>query len=59
MKIKLLIIVLAISIQLIHGQSKSEKIEELLSMLHNQEQFNGSVLIAEKGKVIAEGVKIK
>lgn len=52
MKIKLLIILLAVSVQFIYGQSKSEKIDELLSMLHNQEQINGSVLIAEKGKII-------
>lgn len=34
------------------GQSKSEKIDDLLSMLHDQDQFNGNVLIAEKGRVI-------
>jgi hypothetical protein len=58
MKLQLFII-LVISIQIVFGQSSSQKIDELLSMLHNQEQFNGSVLIAEKGKVIAEGVKIR
>jgi CubicO group peptidase (beta-lactamase class C family) len=51
MKLQLFII-LAISVQIVVGQSNSQKIDELLSMLHNQEQFNGSVLIAEKGKVI-------
>lgn len=52
MKIKLLIVILAISVQFIYGQSKAEAIDEILSMLHNQEQINGSVLIAEKGKII-------
>ena len=33
------------------GQSSNQKIDELLSMLHNQQQFNGIVLIADKGKV--------
>ena len=46
MKINLLIILLII-VQFIYGQSKSEKIDELLSMLHNQDQLNGNILIAE------------
>ncbi len=53
-KIKLMKICLFIlmSASLAFGQNgHSEKIDELLSMLHNQQQFNGSIIIAEKGKI--------
>jgi CubicO group peptidase (beta-lactamase class C family) len=48
---KLLLVILIFSVQITFGQSNFEKIDDILSMLHNQEQFNGSVLIAEKGKI--------
>jgi len=34
------------------GQTKPEKLDELLGLYHEYGQFNGSILIAEKGKVI-------
>lgn len=49
---KILLLILIITVTTAFGQTKPEKIDQLLSMLNNQEQFNGSVLIAENGKVI-------
>ncbi len=34
------------------AQTKSQKIDELMSLYHQYRQFNGSVLVAEKGEVI-------
>lgn len=34
------------------AQSKAEKIDELMSLYTEYGQFNGTVLVAEKGKVI-------
>ena len=34
------------------AQTKSQKIDELMSLYHQYGQFNGSVLVAEKGEVI-------
>ncbi len=36
----------------VYGQGKTEKIDNLLSTYAAYEQFNGTVLVAEKGKVI-------
>jgi CubicO group peptidase (beta-lactamase class C family) len=36
----------------VFAQDKAKKIEELMSLYHSQGQFNGSVLVAEKGNVI-------
>ncbi|MEJ7623765.1 MAG: serine hydrolase [Pyrinomonadaceae bacterium] len=33
------------------GQSNYSRIEELISMLYNQQQFNGTILVAENGKI--------
>lgn len=35
----------------IFGQSNYSRIDELISMLYNQQQFNGTILIAENGKI--------
>jgi len=34
------------------AQDKARQIDELVSLYHKYEQFNGSVLVAENGKVI-------
>jgi CubicO group peptidase (beta-lactamase class C family) len=54
MKLNYLIVFLLFSIQSVFGQNqnKAEKLDEILLMLHNQNQFNGSVIIAEKGNII-------
>ncbi|WP_153936983.1 serine hydrolase [Riemerella anatipestifer] len=36
----------------INAQTKAEKIDSLLTMLHNQEQFSGNILIVQNGKEI-------
>jgi CubicO group peptidase (beta-lactamase class C family) len=36
----------------VFAQDKAKKIDELMSLYHSQGQFNGSVLVAEKGNVI-------
>lgn len=48
------IFVVLFSFQFSFGQSKVEQIDELLSMLSKQSQFSGSVLIADKGKILLE-----
>ena len=40
------------SFSCIHAQNKADKIDDLLSTYYEYDQFNGSVLVAEKGKVI-------
>ena len=37
-----------------HAQQSAKKIDELLKQYHDYGQFNGSVLVADKGKVIYE-----
>ena len=51
------VIILAILILLVSqdytlAQTKSQKIDELMSLYHKYHQFNGSVLVAEKGELI-------
>jgi len=46
------IIVHLIALNVSFGQSKVEKLEELISIYTEYGQFNGSVLVAEKGEVI-------
>ncbi len=46
------IAVLLLSINLSFGQKKAEKIDKLMSQYAEYNQFNGSVLVAEKGKII-------
>lgn len=36
------------------AQTKAEKIDRLISTLHNDGAFNGNVLVAEKGKIVYE-----
>lgn len=43
--------VILLSVSFIFGQGHSEKVDELLSMLSDQGQFSGAVLIAENGKI--------
>lgn len=40
------------SITHINGQTKADKIDDLMSTYAKYDQFNGSVLVAEKGKII-------
>lgn len=37
---------------IVFSQQKAQKIDSLLTMLHNQNQFNGNVLVLNKGKEI-------
>ncbi|MBK8372586.1 MAG: serine hydrolase [Saprospiraceae bacterium] len=46
------VITLLVSVNLCFSQSKKDKLDELIGKYHEYGQFNGSVLIAEKGKVI-------
>jgi CubicO group peptidase (beta-lactamase class C family) len=50
--IALSIILQLASMNVSFGQSKSEKIDKLMSLYHDYGQFNGTVLVAEQGKVI-------
>lgn len=43
---------LFLSTGILSAQSKAEQIEDLLSKYHEYEQFNGSVLVADDGKII-------
>jgi CubicO group peptidase (beta-lactamase class C family) len=45
-------IILLTSIHICFGQTKSEKIDELLNLYLEYNEFNGSVLVSEQGKVI-------
>jgi len=48
----LFILILLTSQNYALSQTKSQKIDELMSLHHQYDQFNGSVLVAENGKVI-------
>jgi len=48
----LTILILFVSQDYTHAQTKSQKIDKLMSLYHQFRQFNGSVLVAEKGDVI-------
>ena len=48
----LTILILFVSQNYTLAQTKSQKIDELMSLYHQYGQFNGSVLVAESGKVI-------
>jgi CubicO group peptidase (beta-lactamase class C family) len=50
--ITLSIIIQLASLNTLIGQSKSEKIDQLMSLYYEYGQFNGTVLVAEQGKVI-------
>jgi CubicO group peptidase (beta-lactamase class C family) len=40
------------ALQLTFAQSKNEEIEELIDLYHQYGKFNGSVLVAEEGKIV-------
>ena len=44
--------IILISVNLSFGQSKAEKIDQLMNLYEEYGKFNGSVLVAEKGEVI-------
>ena len=46
------VFIVASIIDVSYGQTKVEKIDKLISIYAEYEKFNGSVLVAEKGKVI-------
>lgn len=46
------IFILLISVNVSFGQSKIEKLDELLNLYTEYGQFNGSVLVAEKGEIL-------
>ena len=50
-----LAIVLLVSQQAALAQDRTAKIQEVLALAHKYRQFNGSVLVAENGKVIYKG----
>ncbi len=54
MKKAVLLLLLAINGNLFAQQSKSEKIDSLMTALYNRGQFTGSILIADNGKVVYE-----
>jgi len=51
----LCIAILLVSQQIAFAQDHAAKIQELLSLAHKYRQFNGSVLVAENGKVVYKG----
>ena len=51
MKIILLISLIAIS-QIVYGQKTVERFDSLLNNYYACEQFNGNVLIADKGEIV-------
>lgn len=48
----LLAVILLLSTGLLFGQDKAQQIDNLLGKYHEYDQFNGSVLVADDGKVI-------
>ena len=50
------LVLIAFSVIIFHApafaQDKARQIDELVSLYHKYEQFNGSALVAENGKVI-------
>lgn len=48
----LALLVLTTAIGVSYGQSKNQKIDELISLYHDYGKFNGSALVADQGKVI-------
>src|SRR5688572_21914296 len=50
-KIFYVAIVLLVCQHVVFGQDKTAEINEVLSLAHKYRQFNGSVLVAENGKV--------
>ncbi|HZY36434.1 MAG TPA: serine hydrolase [Mucilaginibacter sp.] len=54
MKKIVLLLLLAINSNLFAQQSKTEKIDSLMTAVYNRGQFTGSILIADHGKVVYE-----
>ncbi len=50
----ILVLVFTLSINFIFSQSKEKLIDDLMIKYYNYYQFNGSVLVADKGKIIFE-----
>ena len=44
--------ILLLSVNISYGQSKIEQLDELLNLYTEYGQFNGSVLVAEKSKIL-------
>ena len=51
----LCVAIIFVSQQIVFAQDHAAKIQELLSLAHRYRQFNGSVLVAENGKVVYKG----
>ncbi|MFK5958719.1 MAG: serine hydrolase [Lutibacter sp.] len=51
-KILLIIFIQVTTLSIVFGQSKAEKIDELMNLHNEYAQFNGSVLVVENGEVI-------
>src|SRR6185436_13682312 len=51
----LCVAIIFVSQQIVFAQDHAAKIQELLSLAHKYRQFNGSVLVAENGKVVYKG----
>ncbi len=51
MKIKLVVILILLG-QFAFGQNKVQKIDSLMNALFSTHDFNGNVLVAEKGKIL-------
>lgn len=54
MKNLLLLLVVMFGLKNLHSQSREEKIDKLISSYYHLNRFNGSVLVAEKGKIFFE-----
>ena len=52
-----LFLLLAINGNLLAQQSKSERIDSLMTALYNRGQFTGSILIGDHDKVVYEKVR--
>ncbi|MGN7759080.1 serine hydrolase [Chryseobacterium sp. 22532] len=50
----LFFVLVVLSVVKVQGQTKEEKINTLVSTYNSLDRFNGSVLVAEKGKIIFE-----
>ena len=50
-----LAIILSVSHQVALAQDHAAKIQEILALAHKYQQFNGSALVAENGKIIYKG----
>jgi hypothetical protein len=51
-QLRILLVCLAMSLQSFSQTSHKQKLDSVFRMMNAQNQFNGTVLIAERGKVI-------